>query len=453
MRGSFGYSPVSRHQLWSWEMEELSMKPNEYVRANYLNMTDEEMAEALGKSREAIRSIRRRNGLIKTNEGGYGASSPTEDALYREIADKVIEAMKQQGITPDFSGAVAGIRVSQYQSMIKNADNEPEVVDLKAVKFKIDPNWKTGPDWPVVQQAAQVPIKLPKQKKSKNAVKTAVILPDPQIGFRRDLVDDSFDPFHDEKAMAVALQMIEDIQPDLIINLGDFLDLASFSRFVQEPSFALTTQKSINRGYRFLVEQRAAAPNAKVVLIAGNHDIRISKAIIVNASAAYGLHRAEKPDKWPVLSVPFLLRLDELDVEYIDGYPAGEYWINDNLKCIHGVKVRSNGSTAQAVVADERVSTIFGHVHRMELQYKTVNTRHGFKTRLAFTPGTLARIDGAVPSTNGGIDEWGRAKQHYENWQQGIGVVHYEDGEGDFHVHGVHIHNGKAMYAGKLYTA
>lgn len=428
------------------------MNAEEYVRKNYLEKSDEEIADALGKTREAVRAIRRRLGLTKVQTGNK-VNKPSEDALYREIADKIIDTMKEQGITPEFSGAINKIRVSKYQSVIKDNEGEPQVVDLEAMKFIIDPKFKTGPDWPVVQQAAQIPVKLPKPKANKNKVKTAIILPDPQIGFRRDLVDDTLDPFHDEKAMSVAIQMIKEVQPDLIVNLGDFIDFASFSRFVQEPTFALTTQKSIDRGYRFLIEQKLAAPNAEVVLIAGNHDIRMNKAIINNASAAFGIHRAEKPDAWPVLSLPFLLRLDELGIKYVDGYPAGEYWINDNLKCIHGVKVRSNGSTAMAVVADERVSTIFGHVHRMELQYKTVNTRHGFKTRLAFTPGTLARIDGAVPSTNGGIDEWGRPVKRYENWQQGIGVVNYEVGEGDFHVHGVHIHNGKAMYAGKLYVA
>jgi len=424
------------------------MDANEYIR-KHLDSSDEEIAKALGITKEAVRSRRRRLGLTKTQ----GKSEVTEDAKWRQVAEKVIDALKVHEITPETVGSIKKIRVSQYQSMIKTPEGEPEVVDLGAVRFEIDPSFKDGPQWPVVQQAAQIPVKLPKPRPSKSTVKTAIILPDPQIGFRRGLLDDKLDPFHDEVAMAVAIQMIADIKPDLIVNLGDFIDFPSFSRFLQEPTFALTTQQALNRGYRFLVEQKVAAPNAHVVLIAGNHDIRISKAIITNAQAAFGLHRAENPDGWPVLSIPFLLRLDELGVEYVGGYPAGEYWINENLKCIHGVKVRSNGSTAQAVVADERVSVIFGHVHRMELQYKTVNVRNGFKTRLAFTPGTLARIDGAVPSTNGGIDEWGNPVTRWENWQQGIGIVHYEEGEGDFHVHGVHIHNGRAMYGGKLYVA
>lgn len=424
------------------------MEIDEYIKNN-LDSTDLEVARALGIKKDGVRARRRRMGLTKTNAGTK--SMVSDDGKWREIGDKLVSALKNQGVESDMIGTVKNIKVSHWTTTIKNSDGEAEQHPNEGVQLVLDPAFKEGPKWPVVQQAAQVPIKLPKQSKSKNKTKTAIILPDPQIGYRRNIVDDSFDPFHDEKAMGIATQIINDIQPDVIINLGDFLDNACFSRFTQEPGFALTTQRSINRGYRFLVEQRSSAPNADVILLEGNHEKRMANAIITNAQAAFGLHRAEKPDNWPVLSIPFLLRLDELGVKYVDGYPNGEYWINENIKCIHGNKVRSNGSTAQAIVVDERVSTIFGHVHRIELQYKTVNVREGFKTSLAFTPGTLARIDGAVPSTNGGVDEWGNAKTHYENWQQGIGVVNYEDGDGDFHVHGIHIHDGKAMYNGKLY--
>ncbi|WP_218571937.1 hypothetical protein, partial [Pseudomonas sp. SZ57] len=86
-------------------------------------------------------------------------------------------------------------------------------------------------------------------------------------------------------------------------------------------------------------EQRANAPEAEVTLIEGNHDRRLQKSILRNAKAAFGLKRANDPESWPVLSVPNLLRLDDLGVEYVEGYPAGEKWINDNLVCIHGHKV------------------------------------------------------------------------------------------------------------------
>jgi hypothetical protein len=171
-------------------------------------------------------------------------------------------------------------------------------------------------------------------------------------------------PFHDEAAMDVALQitnwLYHNDRVDGVINLGDFLDLPSQGRFEQEAAFAGTTQKAFDRGHKFLQEQRAAAgPQAEIVLIEGNHDRRMEKFVMINAARAWGLKRANI-DELPVMSIPYLLRLDEIGVEYIDAYPAGSYWLTENLRAIHGSKVRSGGSTAAAYTnADPHISTIF----------------------------------------------------------------------------------------------
>jgi hypothetical protein len=71
---------------------------------------------------------------------------------------------------------------------------------------------------------------------------------------------------------------------------------------------------------------------------------------------------------------------------------------------------------------------------------------------MAASPGCLARVDGAVPSTKGGSDLDGRPLTVAEDWQQGIGVVRYEvDGEHRFFYEQVAIHNATAMYHGKVF--
>lgn len=424
---------------------------NAYIRANSETQTALEMASYLNISEDAVRGRRRRMKLSWSARESEGSVPPT-DGNFTEVAQRVVEALKAANVSPEAVGNIRPAAVSLYQSMIKDENNEAQVVDLNAVRFVIDPSFKDGPDWQPVDRAAQVPLTIPKKAVHGSKLKRAVILPDPQIGYRQ--LTSGLDPFHDETAMTVALQIVQDVNPDLIVNLGDFLDFNQFARFLQEPRFALTTQPAIDRGYRFLAEQRQAAPNAHVVVLEGNHDLRLPKSLMVNAAAAWGIGRAECPDKWPVMTLPYLLRFEELGVEYVDGYPNGSYWITDNLKCIHGVKVRSNGSTAHAVVSDtEDASVIFGHVHRIEKHYKTKDDRGKCKTRMAYTPGTLARIDGAVPSTNGATDSWGAPVKHYENWQQGIGVVEYDEETGFFQVYEVHIHNGSAVYGGNRYEA
>lgn len=313
-----------------------------------------------------------------------------------------------------------------------------------------------NPAWTPIHRAKPVSIKAPKLVRTrKGAYKCAVILPDPQIGYRK--FDTELDPFHDEAAMDVALQIIgwleEHERVDSVINLGDFIDLPAQGRFEQEPAFATTTQEAIDRGHLFLQQQRAAAgPRAHIVLIEGNHDRRMEKFIVANAASAFGLKRANK-DEVPVMSLPFLLRLDEIGVEYIDAYPAGAYWLNDRLRAIHGDKVRSGGSTAAAYTNHTpHISTIFGHVHRQELQSRTIFDRLGPIKSVAVSPGCLCRVDGAVPSVNGSTKIDGTPAKFYENWQQGVAVIMYKD-TGEFYTELVQIDNGKAVFRGKEFSS
>ncbi len=382
-------------------------------------------------------------------------SDDFKEDIAKSRLGKIADLLERSGIETEEIGSIEKVRISEWQSITKNDEGEAEVHDLGGVSVVINPAWATGPEWPTIQQAAPMTVKpVPKKKKTAKKFKTAVILPDPQIGYR--MYDDGeMDPFHDEECMSIALQLTKNLDPDLIVNLGDFLDFAEFGRFEMEPAFAKTSQASIDRGHKFLCEQRANAPDAHIVLLEGNHDRRLQKAVTNNTAAALHLKRAEVPEDWPALSVPFLLRLNEdhLNVEYVGGYPAGIYWVNQNLACIHGHITRSNASTARAVVDDERTSIIHGHIHRIELQHKTRRTLEGPKRSLAASPGCLCRIDGAVPGVKGSTDPHGRPVNAVENWQQGMAVVTYEEGNGNFDVELVPISRGEAIFRGEYYSA
>ncbi len=377
-----------------------------------------------------------------------------KEELAKSRLGKIADLLERSGIEPEEIGTVEKVRISEWQGLTKNEEGIAEIHDLGGVSVVINPAWANGPEWPVVQQAAPINIKhLPKRAKAEKKYKTAVIMPDPQIGFRM-YEDGEMDPFHDEEAMAIALKILRELDADTVVNLGDFLDFAEFGKFEIEPAFAKTSQAAIDRGHKFLCEQRANAPDAHIVLLEGNHDRRLQKSITKNTAAALHLKRAEEPEDWPVMSVPFLLRLNEdhLKVEYVGGYPAGIYWVNQNLACIHGHITRSRGSTVAAVVDDERTSIIHGHIHRIELQHKTRRTYDGAKRSLAASPGCLCRIDGAVPSTKGSTDPHGKPVNAVEDWQQGMAVVTYEEGNGNFDVELVPISRGEAIFRGNYYS-
>jgi predicted phosphodiesterase len=294
----------------------------------------------------------------------------------------------------------------------------------------------------------------PRIKPAKKATtwQTAVVLPDMQVGFFR-AADGELDATHDERAIAVALAILADEQPDLVVLVGDNADFPEFGKYRLTPAFQRTTQATIDRLGVLCAQLRSAAPDARIVWIAGNHEERLPNFIMDNAAAAFGLRQANKPETWPVLSVPNLCRFDEHDIEYLPGYPASSLWINERLRVIHGTRVRSGGSTAHAYLATEKTSVIFGHVHRREYAARTREDHDGPKETLAASPGCLARIDGAVPSTNGGTDLDGRPIVRHEDWQQGIAVVEYQVGNGRFTYANVAIHDGWAMWRGKEYRA
>jgi len=307
------------------------------------------------------------------------------------------------------------------------------------------------PAWPLIQPATQTTINVIKYIPApveSSEWKTAVILPDPQIGFRK-YEDGTLDPFHDERAMSVALKIVQLENPEQVVNLGDFLDLPQQGKYEQEASFANTTQLAIDAGYEFLAKQRNAAPKAKIILVEGNHDRRMQKFVQFNALSAFGLKRAGYPDSWPVMSIPYLLRLDDLGIDYIDAYPAGVHWITHNLRAIHGNKVRSGGSTAASYAnSTPHISTVFGHIHRLEIQSRTTFDRLGKIRTMNISPGALCRVDGAVPSVNGAIGIDGRPVDHTEDWQQGVAVIKYKD-SGEFFVDLVQIEDGHTVYQGK----
>lgn len=295
---------------------------------------------------------------------------------------------------------------------------------------------------PVVSPVRISPTRLKKRQPALVTNDNTLVLADPHFGFCRDEMTGELKPFHDRRALSIALQMAKDLQPDTIVILGDYADLAEFSdKFARGPELFRTTQPAIIEGTWFLTQLRLACPRARIIWIEGNHDARWEKFLVKHAQQVYRLHKGMGFNARAVTELPYLFNVDELDVEYIGDYPNGEAWISDEAKAIHGFKVRSNpGATATAIIADALETTVFGHVHDIEMATKTLWRRNGPQIVTAFCPGCLCHIDGRVPAI----------KAHM-NWQQGIGVLQHH-GKEVLPVP-VHIREGVAYYNNKQYTA
>lgn len=428
------------------------------LTANTEAMTSRQAARFLGMSKSAIGDHRRGDCACKVEEpaavehvGGESAiNRPDGSADYVRFSDRPWgyedhrAFIRSTGQDPD--------EVTFTWGYTSNATGAGFWNKLNNVRPKTAATG-AGPEWPVIQQAAPVQVTVTdKPTKPVRGMKLALKGADTQIGYRR-LADGSLDPFHDQQAMDVFTQAAHKMQPDKIQILGDFLDLASQGRFAQEASFAQTTQEALNTGHAFLAQLRAVCPDAEIIVIEGNHDKRMQNFIEANAVAAFGLKRAGLPESWPVMSLPYLLRLDELNVQYVDAYPAATDWDNDNTRNIHGTKANSRGSTTSQYVFElPHLNTWAGHTHRVEVTYRSVTGARGQAVEsYSANPGCLCRVDGAVPSVNGAIGADGTPARIVENWQQGFGLAYYNDTESWPYVY--RIRNGVALIDGQELAA
>jgi hypothetical protein len=377
-------------------------------------------------------NARRKRVAPKVGEGLVQLTVPEEHKYYHEQLQKALEE----------EGHLSKARFSDYQMGMKNADGEFESHDLRASKFEV--KFDKEPQWyPITPVALEKPLKRTYEKaKNPTDWQTTIVVPDVQM------------PCQDELALSVMLNICKTLKPDNIVQLGDLLDLTAHGRFVDSKGaeFANSTQEALQSSLRLFRELRLLAPSARIVYLEGNHEKRVPRDILTNHGHNLGIKPADDPNGYPLLSVPRMVGLESVDVEYMPGYPDNRYWINDNLQIIHGNITGRNES--KRTLMSEKVSTIYGHSHRLGVERQTVNFRDGAITRGAWNAGTLSRIDKFVPGTHTGYGLDGNpVSQSYDNWQHGFLVVTHNDQ--DFFVEEVGINtfnDYQTLFRGKVYT-
>lgn len=265
-------------------------------------------------------------------------------------------------------------------------------------------------------------------------VKTALVLGDLQIGYRADLRTGKLDPFHDRRAIDLAVQVARFLQPDVLLVLGDVIDYSEWTdKFVVSPEFYRTTQPAIEEAHYTLARLRQAAPDAELVIIEGNHEQRVERQLLKHVTAAYGLHSADQVEAPAALSQERLLGLDSLGATYIGDYPGGEYWLNAGTMAMHGATTQDERKLLQ----EANVNLVRGHTHRIAVTGMTHKYGAKGRTLYALNPGCLCRLDGVTPGSQGGTD-----------WQQGLGVIQYEPEGTRASMEAMPIHDGVLFWRG-----
>jgi len=262
-------------------------------------------------------------------------------------------------------------------------------------------------------------LKVLKTTKDSSSIKTALILADAQMGFSHDFRTGKLIPLHDRRVMSIALHIAEDRQPEYIIFNGDFFDFTELTdKFLNSPDYYNSLQPALIEFAWFVRELKAVSPNSKLVYIAGNHEERLNRHILRYSAFAYGLKSADRIDGPDLLSVENLVGFNELGIKYQGNYKEGSrFWLTDQLEVTHGKTASGkSGLTVKNMIREATHSQIVGHVHKFESAERVIDDG-GVRREVAIHAfGTMCRVDGKVPSIGGLM-----------NWQQGVGIVDYDD--------------------------
>lgn len=364
------------------------------------------------------------------------------EARTPEQLEQLANVFQQHGVDLTAEDLSQATRAGFHVGYIRNSEGEIEYTKpLPHVDFG---RGEAQGDQEFISQAPPVEIHPITVIKSERTDTLTLLGGDAQIGFRGE------EPFHDEDAMGLFLMAALDLQPDNVILTGDMIDLPNMSSFEQRDDWRSSTQAAIDRYSAFLAQLRVNCPEAKIVVVHGNHEARMDKYIRKDAAALLGLKRANADRELPVLTLSYLVRYEELGIEMVDGYPNAAYWLEDNMKVTHGTNVKKGGSNANKYLNEEDETTFYGHTHRVEVAYRTIATRLGHRMIAAASPGCLARIDGYVPGYRYSVDALGNTVPRAEDWQNGLLVVRHTPERHD--ITQVVMQNGEMMIDGKVYS-
>lgn len=376
---------------------------------------------------------------------GMDLSRPSDP----ERLNRIDDLLDRANVPLEAIGAIKATRLKAYGGFYKGVDDEgnPTTVKVPLYSTTID-IMPPIPDFPVVDQAPPSRIIFRPAPRILRKTKVAIVYSDAQIDFLRDLDTDELEPTHDPLALEVAEQITADVDPDEQDWIGDWMDWQAFSRWPKHPEQRRTLQQAINAGHNWKARLIAAARRkTKRLEIGSNHGYRPEKFLLEYNLEAVGVKRANaQPDEWPVFSEQYLLRYDELGVEFSGQYPGGEYYLTDDLVLMHAPPKR----------LEMRASVIHGHTHKIT---RTPAVTHGFtgrKTHSVYDIGCLCQVGTTsnkrrlmvtrVPSDRGRTD-----------WLQGIAVVSIVEGHGSQRsshaVEQIEIIDGWALFRGKEYEA
>jgi hypothetical protein len=273
-------------------------------------------------------------------------------------------------------------------------------------------------------QPFAVPIPRPAKSNHGQATKcwSAVVFTDTHV------------PYHDQAALEVVYGLIRDVQPRVIVHLGDLLDCFSISRYTKDRSHILNTQDEIDGAKTILHQVSQLAPEAEKYLLEGNHEARLDELLNTlpgTTKELMALRDIRQAATWPAL-----LGLGEIGWDFVPVKGQAHRNILPRLITKHGNVVRKwSGQSGKGEWEKYGRSGLSGHVHRVG-QFYTQDA------------------NGAHVWTECGCTC--QLKPEYTedpNWAHACVLVHFTPDGSRFSVEPVYIQDGRALWRTTEYRA
>lgn len=222
-----------------------------------------------------------------------------------------------------------------------------------------------------------------------------------RIPERSFIIPDLHIPYHCNKYLSLVFKVLKELNPQEVVLLGDVGDFYSVNSHGNTKGELRNLNKEIGQVQGFLKKLREIIPDAKLVYIEGNHEDRLQRYILKEASMFDG-----------IVSFEGLLKLKECGVdEFVSYEPEQSYDIlgAGQIFARH-TPLSVSQNSARLSLTKSFCSLLYGHIHRIEEAHCT----------------SLNGEDMVAQSVGWGGDSkhpiFGYVKGHHQ-WQQGFGVV------------------------------
>lgn len=257
---------------------------------------------------------------------------------------------------------------------------------------------------------------------------------------------DTHVPFHDPKALAVIRRLLIDVQPDVVIHIGDLIDCWQISDFDKEITRRDSLQENINTAAALLKEWYMLTPNAERYYLEGNHEFRLTRTISRMKEAQREVAKLDVFQQhvtWPGILERAGVSRDMW--EFVPTQGQARRRIFPKLITKHGTRVTKwSAMTAKAEWERYGKSGLSGHTHRLgQFFHNDFNGAHTW-----IETGCTCDINPTYCAD--------------PDWQQGAVMMTFSPGKVGsardkaytyFNAEPIYIQEGHAMWRDKKYNA